>query len=103
MRRMRFLTWPVVPTLGAVALCVGALEGQSQDGAAASGRVAGRVVDASQGTPLVGVSVGIPGTSLQAYTGVDGRYLLVGVPAGSVDVVFRRIGGVCVSLLSVCA
>jgi hypothetical protein len=92
MRRMRFLTWPVVPTLGAVALCVGALEGQSQDGAAASGRVAGRVVDASQGTPLAGVSVGIPGTSLQVYTGVDGRYLLVGVPAGSVDVVFRRIG-----------
>jgi hypothetical protein len=49
-------------------------------------------MDASQGTPLAGVNVQIPGTRLQTYSGVDGRYLLVGVPAGRVNLLFRQIG-----------
>lgn len=76
--------------LSAAGLCVGSLQSQSPDHA--NGRVTGRVLDASQGTPLAGASVQIPGTQLEVLTGVDGRYLLVGVPAGNVSLVFRRIG-----------
>lgn len=60
--------------------------------APSTGRVAGRVFDGSQGVPLAGVEVVVDGTELQTTTGVDGRYVLPEVPAGTHDLRFRRIG-----------
>src|SRR3990172_3364983 len=56
------------------------------------GRVVGRVLDGGQGAPLAGVEVVVDGTGLQTVTGVDGRYVLPQVPAGTRDLRFRRIG-----------
>ncbi len=56
------------------------------------GRVAGRVLDAAQGAPLAGVQVFVDGTAAQTVTGIDGRYVLPKVPAGNVELGFRRIG-----------
>jgi hypothetical protein len=57
-----------------------------------SGRIVGRVLDASQGEPLAGVQVFVQGTTMQTMTGVDGRYALANVPTGKLDLGFRRIG-----------
>ena len=61
-------------------------------GASEAGRVVGRVLDGAQGAPLAGVAVVVDGTGLQTVTGVDGRYVLPQVPAGTQDLRFRRIG-----------
>jgi outer membrane receptor for ferrienterochelin and colicin len=58
----------------------------------AVGRITGRVIDAETGQPVAGVGVQIVGTTLGAMTGVDGRYLIVRVPAGTVTLQVRRIG-----------
>jgi len=59
--------------------------------AQATGRVVGRVVDAS-GTGLPDVAIQVVGTTLGTQSGVDGRYAIGGVPAGTVSLLARRIG-----------
>ena len=48
-----------------------------------AGRVTGRVVDQQTGRGLAGAQVAVQGTQLRATAGVDGRYTLQGVPAGT--------------------
>jgi TonB-dependent starch-binding outer membrane protein SusC len=59
--------------------------------ASAQRRVTGRVTG-SNGEPVSAASVSVQGTTLGAYTAEDGRYTLIGVPAGSQVLVVRRIG-----------
>ena len=47
------------------------------------GVVQGRIVDASDGSPLPGANVIVEGTTIGASTNQNGRYQLTGVPAGS--------------------
>jgi iron complex outermembrane receptor protein len=56
-----------------------------------TGRLAGVVTDANQ-QPLSGAQVSLVGTRFGVITGVDGRYRLSGVPAGTYDVRVQRIG-----------
>ncbi|MGZ8471279.1 MAG: TonB-dependent receptor, partial [Gemmatirosa sp.] len=56
-----------------------------------SGRLAGLVTDANQ-QPLSGAQISLVGTRFGAITGVDGRYRVSGVPAGTYDVRVQRIG-----------
>jgi outer membrane receptor for ferrienterochelin and colicin len=56
------------------------------------GRVIGRVVDAETGRPLPGAQVAVEGTAVLRVAGVDGRFVLTGVPAGEQTVVVRFIG-----------
>ncbi len=63
----------------------------AQTPAAARGRITGRVLD-PQGSGMSDVGIQIVGTTLGALTGVDGRYTIAGVPAGSVTILARRIG-----------
>jgi TonB-dependent receptor len=49
-----------------------------------TGQVAGRVLDQATGRPLASARVAVQGTQLAALSGVDGRYTLTGVPAGTV-------------------
>lgn len=58
----------------------------------ATGRVTGRVIDAASGAGIPDAAIQVVGTTIGATAGVDGRYLLVGVPAGSVSVLVRRLG-----------
>lgn len=60
--------------------------------AAQTGIIAGRVTDARSGEPIPAASVAVEGTRLGAATGEDGRYRIVGVPAGARTVVVLRLG-----------
>ena len=59
---------------------------------AATGSVAGRVIDTRSGLGLGGTTVEVEGTRVAAVTAADGRYRLAAVPAGSQVVLARRIG-----------
>jgi TonB-dependent SusC/RagA subfamily outer membrane receptor len=54
--------------------------------AAQTGSVTGTVTDAVSGQPLVGAQMVIPGTNIGALTNQAGRYLILGVPVGPVQV-----------------
>lgn len=56
------------------------------------GRIAGQVINASNGLGVAGASVTVPGTSAAAATDLAGRYVLEGLPAGSHDVRVARDG-----------
>ena len=84
---MRFLRFVLAATFAFAASAAPAL-GQ----AAKSGRVVGRIVDAGTGQGLSDVTVQIVGTSLGTMSGVDGRFAIRGIPAGTVTVFARRIG-----------
>ena len=71
--------------LGALPAAVGAQDAQS-------GTVAGRVTDAGNQQPLVGVTVVVVGSTRGTITGQDGSYRIVGVPAGTAQVRAQRIG-----------
>src|SRR5215211_4320098 len=64
----------------------------SADRPAATGRMVGRIVDASTGQGLTDVGVQIVGTTLGAMSGVEGRYVIASVPAGTITVQVRRLG-----------
>ena len=59
---------------------------------ARTGRVVGRIIDAQTGAGLADVGVQIVGTTLGATSGVDGRFAVPGVPAGTVTIQVRRLG-----------
>ena len=58
----------------------------------ATGRLVGRIVDAATGTGIADVGIQIVGTTLGTRSGVDGRFTLSAVPAGTVTIQARRIG-----------
>ena len=57
-----------------------------------TGRIVGRVIDATSGAGLVGVGVQVVGTAVGAQSGVDGRFNITNVPAGAVSLRAQRIG-----------
>ncbi|HEX6134379.1 MAG TPA: TonB-dependent receptor [Longimicrobiales bacterium] len=57
-----------------------------------AGRIVGRVIDAQTGAGVSNVTVDVPEGEAGALSGVDGRYVLVNVPAGAVTVRARSIG-----------
>ncbi|WP_156799013.1 TonB-dependent receptor [Gemmatimonas aurantiaca] len=59
---------------------------------AQTGRLTGRIVDATTGQGITAAQIQIVGTGLGIQSGVDGRYTIVRVPAGTVTLQVRRIG-----------
>ncbi len=59
---------------------------------APTGRIVGRVIDAANGQGVVGAGVQVVGTTIGALSGVDGRFAIVAVPAGTVTLQVRFIG-----------
>lgn len=59
---------------------------------AATGRVTGRIIDAKSGAGIAAAGVQVVGTTLGAQSGIDGRFTLLKVPAGTVTLQVRRIG-----------
>ena len=60
--------------------------------AQATGRIAGRVIDASTGQGIPEAQVVVAGTTVGTQSGFEGRYAIAGVPAGPVTLTVRRIG-----------
>ena len=52
---------------------------------AGSGKISGHVVDAQTNEPLIGASVLIVGTTLGASVDIEGKYVILNVPAGVYD------------------
>ena len=57
-----------------------------------TGRIAGRVVDASSGRPLAGARIAIQGTTQGASTNAEGRYTIAGVQPGAHTLAVSRVG-----------
>ncbi|HHJ52299.1 MAG TPA: hypothetical protein ENJ89_03820, partial [Caldithrix abyssi] len=60
--------------------------------AGTTGKLAGKVVDANTGEPLVGANVIIEGTYFGASTDADGDYYIINVPVGTYTVVVTYVG-----------
>lgn len=59
---------------------------------AQSGKISGKVTDKSTGETLIGLTVGIEGTTKGAVTDVDGKYTLQGLIPGKYNLSFRYLG-----------
>jgi len=57
-----------------------------------TGRVVGRVIDATSGQGITDAGVSIVGTTMGTHSGVDGRFQIAAIPAGTVTIQVRRIG-----------
>ncbi|MBI2795899.1 MAG: TonB-dependent receptor [Gemmatimonadetes bacterium] len=57
-----------------------------------TGRIVGRIVDAKSGQGIVAAGVQVVGTTIGTVSGVDGRYSIPRVPAGTLTLQVRRIG-----------
>ncbi len=57
-----------------------------------TGKLSGRVTDASTGEPLPGANVLLEGTQLGTITDVDGNYFIIGVPVGQYSVQSSFVG-----------
>ena len=79
----------LLAVLAALTLPVAALSAQATP---ATGRIVGRVLDGSAGNGLAAAGIQVVGTTIGAQSGVDGRFTIVGVPAGTVTLTVRRIG-----------
>ena len=60
--------------------------------AARVGKIVGRVIDTETGAGITEAGVQVVGTTLGASSGVDGRYAIANVPAGTITIQVRRIG-----------
>jgi outer membrane receptor protein involved in Fe transport len=80
--------------LALLSLGLATLPAAAQDPAptAPTGRIVGRVIDAQSGQGIAHVAVQVVGTRLGTMSGVDGRYTLTGIPAGTLTVQARLIG-----------
>ena len=59
---------------------------------AAMGRIVGRIMDAASGAGIADVGLQVVGTTIGTRSGVDGRFTLAAVPAGTVSLQARRLG-----------
>jgi len=75
----------------ALLIVVGARSANAQD-EGKPGRIVGRILDAATGTGLPDVGVQLVGTTIGVVSGIDGRFNLNNVPAGTVTIQVRRIG-----------
>lgn len=57
-----------------------------------TGRISGRVVEASSGTGLPGANIIIDGTRMGTASDKEGRYMIINVPAGSYNVTASFLG-----------
>lgn len=57
-----------------------------------TGRITGRVVDGTTGQGIAAAGVQVVGTTIGAQSGVDGRFTIGRIPAGTVTLQVRRIG-----------
>jgi hypothetical protein len=57
-----------------------------------TGRVVGRIIDAGTTQGMTDVQIQVVGTTIGGISGVDGRYSIANVPAGTVTILVRRLG-----------
>jgi len=88
-------THPAVARLRLFAIAMAATSGiasaaLAQD--APTGRITGRVIDGATGQGIAEAGIQIVGTTMGVQSGLEGRYTLLRVPAGTVTITVRRLG-----------
>jgi len=83
---MRHLAWIAVAAIVATALTGASLNAQE------SATLSGRVVAVTDGAPIAGATVRLPGMERGVLTDEEGRFLLAGLAPGRHQLVVRRIG-----------
>ncbi|MEZ4702121.1 MAG: TonB-dependent receptor [Rhodothermales bacterium] len=78
--------------MGRVVLLMLVLAGAGMTAMAQTGKIAGRVIEASTGEPLPGVNVFIEGTTRGSTTDLDGQYVMIGVRPGTYTIIASFIG-----------
>lgn len=78
-----------IATLFLLGLTLPAIAGAQ---APTTGRIVGRILDAASGAGLSDAGVQVVGTPIGTMSGVDGRFTIANVPAGTVTIMVRRIG-----------
>ena len=68
------------------------LNAQEPASTVSTGRIVGRIIDAQTGQGIAHVAIQVVGTRLGTISGVDGRYAIPRVPAGTVTMQARLIG-----------
>lgn len=81
----------VLATLTALVVASGGVS-HSLGAQAATGRIVGRVIDATTGQGISDVGVQVVGTTAGTVSGVEGRFTLARVAAGTVTIQARRLG-----------
>src|SRR5688572_24457550 len=84
-----YLTRALAAAAGLLVLAGAPLAAQQ---AAPTGRITGRLLDAATGQGIASVGIQVVGTTLGAMSGIDGRYTVTNIPAGTVTIQARRIG-----------
>ncbi len=59
---------------------------------AVTGKITGVITDGANQQPLVGVTIGIQGTSWGAITDADGRYIILNIPVGTYVLNISAVG-----------
>ncbi|HYD51911.1 MAG TPA: TonB-dependent receptor plug domain-containing protein, partial [Gemmatimonadaceae bacterium] len=57
-----------------------------------TGRIAGTVVDSTSSAPLTSATISVVGTRVGGQTGADGRFTIIGAPAGAQQIRVQRLG-----------
>lgn len=91
MRTRRFWTLLLVLAVPGLAAVTSPIPDTQVEGTLADASIEGTVTDAS-GRPLAGANVSVAGTSLGASTDADGRFVVRGASAGTVEVRVTLVG-----------
>ena len=78
--------------LSSAALAAPSVAVAQSEARAPAGRVVGRIVESGSGAGIADAGVQVVGTVVGTRSGVDGRFTLPSVPAGTVTLQVRRIG-----------
>lgn len=81
-----------IPQLSAAVLLITALLFIPDTIFAQKGKISGRITDAKTGEELIGVNVLVTGTSIGAATDVNGRYSIINVTPGNVEIAASLLG-----------
>lgn len=84
---VRYLVTTLATTFALLFFCAGVHVASAQ-----TGTIAGVVVDAGQGDPLIGATVAIEGTTQGAAADLEGRYRLTNLEPGEYDMRFSYTG-----------
>lgn len=57
-----------------------------------TGKISGKITDATSGEGLMGANIIVDGTSLGAAAGMDGSYFIINIPPGEYDMTVRMMG-----------
>lgn len=71
-----------------VFMVIGTMIGKAQN----TGKIAGKVFDATTGEPLVGANVIVEGTSLGAATDINGEFTIIKIPSGKYSIAVSYLG-----------